>query len=189
MTNNKIFSDEEKRNFAIKMKEIIKFCRANKIYMAANYNSYSFWLNDKRYLVTNYNFDDYKKYLKNLSSQGFSPAAIYLKMLENEYDDNVIRIQASKLRIMEIYNDLKLGKQLDKNGREIMKTSEMNLEDVLNLDVPKMENKSSNTKNILSEFDKTPTSFEESKVIKEYEKSFNEKSNNNEHIKSNSIKR
>ena len=52
-----------------------------------------------------------------------------------------------------------------------------------------MENKSSNTKNILSEFDKTPTSFEESKVIKEYEKSFNEKSNNNEHIKSNSIKR
>ena len=125
MTNNKIFSDEEKRNFAIKMKEIIKFCRANKIYMAANYNSYSFWLNDKRYLVTNYNFDDYKKYLKKLSNQGFYPAAMYLKMLENEYDDNVIRIQASKLRIMEIYNDLKAGKQLDKNGREIMKTSEI----------------------------------------------------------------
>lgn len=111
MTNNKIFSDEEKRNFAIKMKQIIKFCMANKIYMAANYNSYSFWLNDKRYLVTNYNFDDYKKYLKKLSSQGFSLAAMYLKMLENEYDDNVIRIQASKLRIMEIYNDLKAGKQ------------------------------------------------------------------------------
>ena len=125
MTNNKIFSDEEKRNFAIKMKQIIKFCMANKIYMAANYNSYSFWLNGKRYLVTNYNFDDYKKYLKKLSNQGFSPAAMYLKMLENEYDDNVIRIQASKLRIMEIYNDLKAGKQLDKNGREIMKTSEI----------------------------------------------------------------
>ena len=144
MTNNKIFSDEEKRNFAIKMKQIIKFCMANKIYMAANYNSYSFWLNGKRYLVTNYNFDDYKKYLKKLSSQGFSPATMYLKMLENEYDDNVIRIQASKLRIMEIYNDLKAGKQLDKK---------------------------------------------ESEVIKEYKKSFNEKSNNNENIKSNSIKR
>ena len=117
MTNNKIFSDEEKRNFAIKMKQIIKFCMANKIYMAANYNSYSFWLNGKRYLVTNYNFDDYKKYLKKLSSQGFSPAAMYLKMLENEYDDNVIRIQASKLRIMEIYNDLKAGKQLDKKRK------------------------------------------------------------------------
>lgn len=125
MTNNKIFSGEEKRNFAIKMKQIIKFCMANKIYMAANYNSYSFWLNGKRYLVTNYNFDDYKKYLKKLSNQGFAPATIYLKMLENEYDDNVIRIQASKLRIMEIYNDLKAGKQLDKNGREIMKTSEI----------------------------------------------------------------
>lgn len=61
MTNNKIFSNEEKRDFAIKMKQIIKFCITNKIYMAANYNSYSFWLNDKRYLVTNYNFDDYKK--------------------------------------------------------------------------------------------------------------------------------
>ena len=375
MTNNKIFSDEEKRNFAIKMKQIIKFCMANKIYMAANYNSYSFWLNGKRYLITNYNFDDYKKYLKKLSNQRFAPATIYLKMLENEYDDNVIRIQASKLRIMEIYNNLKAGKQLDKNGREIMKTSEiefkmddiyyitqysefyydknvleafnynikkfktleeqiqyknkiieiigkmgyvedkikneyidfvcdnnkfetleekreyktkitkqiknmgdnwinecekqlkhsvtdfmwennyvlreqliedidndlkkhgedskwicasgnsnalyddskyvyidpylhfhsvsenelreayidsiseMKLEDVLNLDVPKMENKSSNTKNILSEFDKTPTSFEDSEVIKEYKKAFNEKSNNNEHIKSNSIKR
>ena len=83
MTNNKIFSDEEKRNFVIKMKQIIKFC----------------------------------------------------------------------------------------------------------LDVPRIENKSSNTKNILSEFDKTPTSFEDSEVIKEYKKSFNEKSNNNENIKSNSIKR
>ena len=52
-----------------------------------------------------------------------------------------------------------------------------------------MENKSSNSKNILSEFDKTPTSFEDSEVIKKYKKSFNEKSNNNENIKSNSIKR
>ena len=37
-----------------------------------------------------------------------------------------------------------------------------------------------NNQNILSEFDKTPTSFENSEVIKEYEKSFNENSNNNE---------
>ena len=67
--------------------------------------------------------------------------------------------------------------------------SEMKLEDVLNLDVPKMENKSSDTKNILSEFDKTPISFEDSEVIKEYKKAFNENSNNNENIKSNSVKR
>jgi len=50
----------------------------------------------------------------------------------------------------------------------------MNLEDVLNLDAPKMKNKSSDTKNILSEFDKTPTFFEKSEVIKEYKKSLQE---------------
>ena len=37
----------------------------------------------------------------------------------------------------------------------------------------KIQCKKSNTKNILSEFDKTPTSFEDSEVIKEYKKSFN----------------
>ena len=35
----------------------------------------------------------------------------------------------------------------------------------------------SNTKNILSEFDKTPTSFEDSEVIKEYKKSLEENNN------------
>lgn len=47
----------------------------------------------------------------------------------------------------------------------------------------------SNNQNILSEFDKTPISLEDSEVIKEYKKSLEENSNNNENIKSNSIKR
>ena len=38
----------------------------------------------------------------------------------------------------------------------------------------KIQDEKLKTKNILSEFDKTPTSFEESEVIKEYKKSFNE---------------
>ena len=38
----------------------------------------------------------------------------------------------------------------------------------------KIQDQKSNTKNILSEFDKTPTSFEDSEVIKEYEKSLQE---------------
>lgn len=49
----------------------------------------------------------------------------------------------------------------------------------------KIQDQKSNTKNILSEFDKTPTSFEDSEVIKEYKKSLQQnnskdKLNNNE---------
>ena len=121
MTNNKIFSDEEKRNFAIKMKEITRFCLKNNIQIGTNHNSYTFSLNGKNYIVSNFGTDDFKKYITKLANQGIKEAARYLQILEKE----IISIQASKLRIMEIYNDLKAGKQLDKNGREIMKTNEI----------------------------------------------------------------
>lgn len=121
MTNNKIFSDEEKRNFAIKMKKITKFCLKNNIQIGTNHNSYTFSLNGKNYIVSNFGTDDFKKYITKLANQGVKQAVRYLQILEKE----IISIQASKLRIMEIYNDLKAGKQLDKNGREIMKTSEI----------------------------------------------------------------
>ena len=121
MTNNKIFSDEEKRNFAIKMKEITKFCLKNNIQVGTNHNSYTFSLNGKNYIVSNFGTDDFKKYITKLANQGVKQAVRYLQILEKE----IISIQASKLRIMEIYNDLKAGKQLDKNGREIMKKSDI----------------------------------------------------------------
>ena len=121
MTNNKIFSNEEKRDFAIKMKEITKFCLKNNINVGTNHNSYTFSLNGKNYIVSNFGTDDFKKYITKLANQGVKQAIRYLQILEKE----IISIQASKLRIMEIYNDLKAGKQLDKNGREIMKTSEI----------------------------------------------------------------
>ena len=121
MTNNKIFSNEEKRDFAIKMKEITRFCLKNNIQIGTNHNSYTFSLNGKNYIVSNFGTDDFKKYIAKLANQGVKEAARYLQILEKE----IISIQASKLRIMEIYNDLKAGKQLDKNGREIMKTNEI----------------------------------------------------------------
>ena len=121
MTNNKIFSNEEKRDFAIKMKEITRFCLKNNIQIGTNHNSYTFSLNGKNYIVSNFGTDDFKKYIAKLANQGVKEAARYLQILEKE----IISIQASKLRIMEIYNDLKAGKQLDKNGREILKTNEI----------------------------------------------------------------
>ena len=121
MTNNKIFSNEEKRDFAIKMKEITRFCLKNNIQIGTNHNSYTFSLNGKNYIVSNFGTDDFKKYITKLANQGIKEAVRYLQILEKE----IISIQASKLRIMEIYNDLKAGKQLDKNGREIMKTNEI----------------------------------------------------------------
>ena len=121
MSNNKIFSNEEKRDFAIKMKEITRFCLKNNIQIGTNHNSYTFSLNGKNYIVSNFGTDDFKKYITKLANQGIKEATRYLQILEKE----IISIQASKLRIMEIYNDLKAGKQLDKNGREIMKTNEI----------------------------------------------------------------
>lgn len=53
MTNNKIFSNEEKRDFAIKMKEITRFCLKNNIQIGTNHNSYTFSLNGKNYIVSN----------------------------------------------------------------------------------------------------------------------------------------
>lgn len=113
MTNNKIFSNEEKRDFAIKMKEITKFCFKNNIQIGTNHNSYTFSLNGKNYIVSNFGTDDFKKYIAKLANQGVKEAVRYLQILEKE----IVSIQASKLRIMEIYNDLKAGKQLDKNGK------------------------------------------------------------------------
>lgn len=121
MSNNKIFSNEEKRDFAIKIKEITRFCLKNNIQIGTNHNSYTFSLNGKNYIVSNFGTDDFKKYITKLANQGVKEATRYLQILEKE----IISIRASKLRVMEIYNDLKAGKQLDKHGREIMKTNEI----------------------------------------------------------------
>ena len=121
MSNNKIFSNEEKRDFAIKMKEITRFCLKNNIQIGTNHNSYTFSLNGKNYIVSNFGTDDFKKYITKLANQGVKEATRYLQILEKE----IISIQASKLRIMEIYNDLKGGKQLDKYGRKIMEINEI----------------------------------------------------------------
>ena len=82
------------------------------------------------------------------------------------------------------FNKDKFLKNINNSSKEHTKEILENIKLSIN-NALKIQCQKSNTKNILSEFDKTPTSFEDSEVIKEYKKSLEEnkdqdKLNNNE---------
>lgn len=79
----------EKRDFAIKMQEIKEFCLQNKIEVNSTNDSYYFTINDQKYRVSNH---------------------------ASKKNDDIFHIHASKLRIIEIYTNLKYGVDLDHKG-------------------------------------------------------------------------
>ncbi len=85
------------------MKGIQKFCKANDV-ETSNFTYYRFTINGKKYLVTSDAFL-YKCFNGTLCK----------KFDEEVAFDKVI--YASKLRIKEIYRNLKLGMELDERGR------------------------------------------------------------------------
>ena len=88
--------------FKEKMSEIDSFCDENGIIQSSTSDSYYFEINNQKYRVSNHSVE-----LSNVNSHG------------NYHEDgrrtDTIYIHASKTRIIEIYNNLKLGKKL--NGR------------------------------------------------------------------------
>lgn len=90
------FSKAAKRDFAIKMAEIEEFVKVNNITQSFNGDSYYFTLNDTNYRVSNH-------------SPESSP-------YHCGRDADTIYIHASKTRIIDIYNDLKAGYELDGRG-------------------------------------------------------------------------
>lgn len=106
-------SKSQAQEYAIKMKEIDEFCKNNAISQSFKGDSYYFNLNDIEYRVSNHTIE--------ASNRG---AHSDLGKVRQEYhkngrEENVVYIHASKLRIIEIYNQLKAGKRLDGRGNII----------------------------------------------------------------------
>lgn len=99
------------REFANTMKEIEQFCREHAIDMSRNGDSYYFTINGQEYRVSNHSVEA-------------SNAAAYDRMgnktrelyHESGRKNDVRYIHAGKTRIMDIYNDLKAGYELDGRG-------------------------------------------------------------------------
>lgn len=100
---------------------------------------------------------------KQITNQFYSTISPNNKLIDQETKDYYM-YHFDKNKFLNDTN--KLNEEYTKEAIENIKQSINN--------ALKIQCKKSNTKNILSEFDKTPTSFEDSEVIKEYKKYFNE---------------
>lgn len=90
-------SQSEAREFAQKMKEIDAFCEQNGISASRTQDSYYFTVNEVKYRVSNH--------------------SIRSSTYHEDNEPDVVHIHASKTRIMEIYNDLMTGYELDGHGK------------------------------------------------------------------------
>ena len=104
-------SKTAKREFAAQMKEIDNFCRDNGISQSRTSDSYYFWMNGKQYRVSNHTIA-----ASNRGAYDEIGNQIRDKYHENGEDPETVYITAGKTRIIEIYNDLKAGYELDRRG-------------------------------------------------------------------------
>lgn len=107
-------SKTKARDFAKMMEEIDTFCRENGISQSNSSDSYYFELNGQKYRVSNHSVE-----ASNARSRDWTGAKVRDLYHPNGRETDVIYIHASKIRIMEIYTDLKSGYQLDGFGRRI----------------------------------------------------------------------
>lgn len=100
--------------FKEKMEEIDKFCDENNIIQSSSGDSYYFSINGQEYRVSNHTIAASNRAAYN--DYGEKKRELYHP--EGE-EDNVIYITAGKTRIIDIYNNLKAGKKLDRRGNVI----------------------------------------------------------------------
>lgn len=100
------------REYAEKMDRIDDFCSKNNISRSANSDSYYFELNGKKYRVSNHSVES--------SNRGAYEEGTHEQIRELYHPEgrekDTIYIHAGKTRIMEIYENLKAGKELDGRG-------------------------------------------------------------------------
>lgn len=99
------------REFAKKMEEIEKFCREHGIEKSCRSDSYYFSINGQKYRVSNHT-------VEKSNDAAFDEWGNQIRRLYHPYgrESDVIYIFASKIRIIEIYNDLVAGYKLDGRG-------------------------------------------------------------------------
>lgn len=107
-------SASARHEFAEKMAEIEAFCAKNNISKSHNCDSYYFFIDGKRYRVSNHSreasneaaFDEFTREQKR---------GVYHDLNDKEE----IQILAGKTRLIEIYNNIKAGAKIDSRGRVI----------------------------------------------------------------------
>lgn len=104
-------SKAKKAEFASKMREIDDFCSKHGIQSSLSSDSYYFSVNGQKYRVSNHSVEASNAHAYNYLGE---------KTREVYHDggrkDDVIYIHAGKTRIIEIYNDLCAGYELDGRG-------------------------------------------------------------------------
>lgn len=111
MAFKKRFSRLQKQEFAQKMQQIEKFCMEHNVQQSSSGDSYYFEVNGHHYRVSNHSversndgaFDSWGEQVREL----YHP---------NGREKDVTYIHAGKARIIEIYNNLAAGLELDGRG-------------------------------------------------------------------------
>lgn len=111
------------REFAKKMDEIDNFCNENGIIQSRSSDSYYFFLNGQEYRVSNHTV-----YQSNRKAINCFGERVREEYHPNGEEDGVVYITASKTRIIEIYNNLKAGKKLDRRGNIIRELEDKGIE-------------------------------------------------------------
>ena len=97
------------REFAQEMERIEIFCSEHGIRRSASSDSYYFSVNGTKYRVSNHTRSASDKGMYDMS--GYKVRESY-----HDKDDDTVCITAGKTRIIEIYNALVAGKELDGRG-------------------------------------------------------------------------
>lgn len=100
-----------KKAYADKMREIDAFCDTHGIDRSKSSDSYYFTLGGRRYRVSNHSVE-----ASNQGAVTFAGEQIREKYHPDGREENVTYIHAGKTRIIDIYNDLVAGYQLDGRG-------------------------------------------------------------------------
>lgn len=90
----------------------MNFAKKTTYKQVKNNDSYYFTLDDKNYRVSNHTIERSNSAAFDADT-GFQKRELYH---DTKRDDNTVYIHAGKTRIIEIYNDLKAGYELDGRG-------------------------------------------------------------------------
>lgn len=104
-------SKAKAKEFAEQMQKINEFCNENGIIQSLSSDSYYFTINGQSYRVSNHTIETSNK--KAYNAFGEKVRDTYH---ESTRRDDTIYIHASKTRIIEIYNNLVAGFELDGRG-------------------------------------------------------------------------
>lgn len=104
-------SKNQAKEFAQQMQTIDAFCIVNVISKSSSNDSYYFSINGKNYRISNHSIEASNSKALNCFGEQLRD-----KYHDDERDADTIYIHASKTRLIEIYNNLKNGKELDGRG-------------------------------------------------------------------------